>query len=60
MSDVVKIGNCILINDENDVVLDPYMGSGTTGIVCKELGYDFIGIELDKEMFEKAKERING
>lgn len=40
-------------------ILDPYMGSGTTGIVCKELGYDFIGVELDKEMFDKAKDRIN-
>lgn len=41
-------------------ILDPFMGSGTTGIVCKELGYDFIGVELDKEMFDKANERING
>lgn len=40
-------------------ILDPFMGSGTTGIVCKELGYDFIGVELDKEMFDKAKERID-
>ena len=41
-------------------ILDPYMGSGTCGMVCKELGYNFIGIELDSEMFEIAKERING
>ena len=41
------------------VILDPFMGSGTTGIVCKELGYDFIGIEFDKEMFDKARERID-
>jgi site-specific DNA-methyltransferase (adenine-specific)/modification methylase len=44
---------------DGSIILDPYMGSGTTGIVCKELGYDFIGVELDKEMFDKAKERIN-
>jgi len=43
-----------------NLILDPFMGSGTTGVVCKELGYDFIGVEMDKEMFEKAKERING
>jgi DNA modification methylase len=35
------------------------MGSGTTGVVCKELDYDFIGIELDYNMFDVAKERIN-
>lgn len=41
------------------IVFDPFMGSGTTGVVCKELGYDFIGVEMDKEMFEKAKDRID-
>ena len=51
LNDFVPVGSTIL---------DPYMGSGTTGIVCKEMGYDFIGVELDKEMFEKAKERIDG
>lgn len=45
---------------DGKLILDPFMGSGTTGIVCKELGYDFIGIELDKEMFEIAKERLYG
>jgi len=40
------------------VVLDPYMGSGTTGVVCKNLNRDFIGIELDKDYFNIAKERI--
>jgi DNA modification methylase len=34
------------------------MGSGTTGIACKELDRDFIGIELDKKYFELAKKRI--
>lgn len=43
----------------DSIVFDPFMGSGTTGVVCKELGYDFIGVEMDKEMFEKAKERID-
>lgn len=41
-------------------MLDPCMGSGTTGIACKELDRDFIGIELDKEYFEIAKNRIEG
>lgn len=39
-------------------VLDPFMGSGTTGIACALEGVDFIGIELDKEYFEIAKGRI--
>jgi len=40
------------------VVLDPYMGSGTTGVACKYANRDFIGIELDKDYFAIAKERI--
>jgi site-specific DNA-methyltransferase (adenine-specific) len=38
--------------------LDPYMGSGTTGMACKSQGLDFIGIELDQEYFKIAKARI--
>lgn len=41
-----------------EVVLDPFMGSGTTGVVCKELNRNFIGIELNEEYFNIAKERI--
>lgn len=44
--------------DEGDVVLDFAMGSGSTGVACKELNRYFIGIELDKKYFEIAKERI--
>ena len=40
------------------VIIDTFMGSGTTGIACKELNRDFIGIELDKNYFEEAKRRI--
>jgi DNA modification methylase len=39
-------------------VLDPYMGSGTTGIACIRTGHKFIGIEKDKRHFETACERI--
>lgn len=45
-------------DNSNFVVLDPFMGSGTTGVACKELGVDFIGIELNQEYFETAKNRI--
>lgn len=39
-------------------VLDPYMGSGTTGIACIRTGRKFIGVEKDKRHFETACERI--
>ena len=41
-----------------DVVLDPFMGSGTTGVACKNLNRNFIGMELDETYFNIAKERI--
>lgn len=44
--------------DEDTVVFDPFMGTGSCGIACKELGVDFIGCELDKEYFDIAKERL--
>jgi DNA modification methylase len=44
--------------NENDVVVDPFMGSGTTGVACKNLNRNFIGIEMDKNYFEVAKKRI--
>ncbi len=46
-------------SDENDLILDCFMGSGTTGVACKNLNRNFIGIELDKNYFNIAKERIN-
>lgn len=45
-------------SNEGDTVLDPFMGSGTTGVACKKLNRNFIGIELDPEYFEIAKKRI--
>lgn len=44
---------------ENQIVLDPFMGSGTTGAVCKKLKRKFIGIEKEKTYFDIAKRRIN-
>ena len=45
--------------NENDLVLDCFMGSGTTGVSCKTLNRDFIGIELDEKYFKMANDRIN-
>jgi len=45
-------------SNKNDTILDPFMGSGTTGKMCKVLNRNFIGIELDDGYFQVAKERI--
>ena len=45
-------------SNENDVVLDCFMGSGSTGVACKRTNRSFIGIELDDNYFEIAKKRI--
>jgi site-specific DNA-methyltransferase (adenine-specific) len=46
-------------SNEGDVVLDFCMGSGTTGVVCKKLNREFIGIEKEESYFNIAKERID-
>ena len=49
---------CRLVTPKGGVVLDPFMGSGSTGIAAKDEGFDFIGIEKEKEYFEIAEARI--
>ena len=44
--------------DENDLILDNCMGSGTTGLACKNTNRNFIGIEIDEKAFEIAKKRL--
>lgn len=51
--------NIISTLPENTIVFDPFMGSGTTAVACIELGYDFIGCEINKEYYNIAKKRIN-
>jgi len=47
-----------LVSREGQVVLDPFMGSGTTGMACVNTGRDFIGIEIDEDYFKIAQARI--
>ena len=45
---------------EGDTVFDPFMGSGTTGVACNNLNRNFIGVEIDENYFNIAKQRIEG
>lgn len=44
--------------DDTETILDPFMGSGSTGVACMEMKRKFIGIELDKDYFDIACKRI--
>ena len=48
-----------LVTPKDGVVLDPFMGSGSTGKAAKIEGFDFIGIEMDEEYFQIAQARID-
>lgn len=48
-----------LVTPPNGTVLDPFMGSGSTGVAAKKLGFNFIGIELSPEYAEIAEKRIS-
>jgi len=50
---------CRLVTPKGGIVLDPFMGSGSTGMATKDEGFDFVGIEREKEYFEIAEARIN-
>lgn len=55
--DVMK--NIISTLPENSIIFDPFMGSGTTAVACIELGYDFVGCEIDSTYYNITKNRIN-
>lgn len=46
------------LTDEGDLILDPFMGSGTTAISCKKMNRNYIGIEKNKKYVEMAEKRI--
>ena len=56
----VDILQNLIINSskEGEVVFDPFMGSGSTGVACKKTNRDFVGIEIDKTYYDIAVERI--
>ena len=49
---------CRLVTPKGGIVLDPFMGSGSTGMAAKDEGFDFIGIEKDEEYFKICESRI--
>ena len=49
---------CLSFLPDSQIILDPFMGSGTTGVACVKLGRKFIGIELDEGYFDIACKRI--
>lgn len=54
------IEQCIIKHSkENDIVFDGFMGSGTTGVACKNLNRQFIGIEIEEAYYKMAEKRIN-
>lgn len=58
----IEIIKNLIINssNENDIVFDPFMGSGTTAVAAKELNRQFLGFEINKEYYDIACKRING
>lgn len=48
-----------LVTAEGQVVLDPFMGSGSTGVACRQLGRGFVGYELDPSYFAIAGRRLD-
>lgn len=47
-----------ILDKQNGLVIDPYVGSGTTGVACKFLNCDFIGIDCSNEYIDMARNRI--
>lgn len=54
----VEVMEYVCVRTQAETILDPFMGSGTTGVACVNLGKKFIGIEIDPEYFEIACHRL--
>ena len=49
-----------MLTNKGDIIVDPFVGSGTTAVACQQLGRNFIGFEKNKEYFEIALKRLQG
>ena len=47
------------LSNKGDLILDPFMGSGTTGVACVNTDRNFIGIELNEDYFNIARQRLS-
>ena len=55
----LAVDNIVSWSNKDSIILDPFMGSGTSGVAAKNLNRKFIGIEIDGKYFEIARNRIN-
>lgn len=57
----VELNEIFIQNSSNkgEIILDPFMGTGSCGVACEKLGRNFIGIEIDKKYYDIAEKRIN-
>ena len=53
------IAQLIKMSKETGLIIDPFFGSNTAGVVCAKYGYDYIGIEKDKHWFDIGKNAMN-
>ena len=56
---IEKLVQMLVPKSPSNVVLDPFAGSGTTLLACKNLGIPYVGIEISQEYVELAKKRLN-
>lgn len=54
------IKNLLHTTQPGDIVLDPFLGSGTTAAACKQIGRNYIGFEINPEFYKIAEDRLNG
>ena len=47
-----------MFSNEKDIVLDPFIGSGSTAVACKQTGRRFIGFEINKDYYKLSIERL--
>ena len=55
----ISNSNCHILSYKNDIILDPFMGAGTTAISCLKNNRFYLGSELDENYFNLSKNRIN-